>query len=368
MAKTGWIKRIMIAAVLSTAAFIIFWFIQAGLRERVPEGLIVASGRIEGREVTISPKIQGRIKSLMVDESDTVKNGQLVAEIASEQLEARYANAKEAASFSQAQIEQASADLKFTEKYTVAAVAAATAATKSATAQFEKARSVLEKARKDYERYSSLLAKNIVSSSDFESAKMQYEAAAADKDSSEKEMKRAEANLDSAKASRDTVIVKRKQLKSAEASYKAAQARMKETYADLNDAMIYAPSDGTILSRPVEPGEVVNPGTPLYVMVDMHRLYVKVYIPEPEIGKIKLGAEARIYADAFPDRHFSARVTKISEQAEFTPKNIETKEERIKLVFGLELTVDNPEGLLKPGMPADAVIRWKEGSPWIKSK
>lgn len=95
---------------------------------------------------------------------------------------------------------------------------------------------------------------------------------------------------------------------------------------------------------------------------------MKIYVPEQQIGKVHLGSETRIYVDAYPDRHFNGKVTKISDQAQFTPKNVETKEERVKLVFAVEVTVENPEGMLKPGMPGDVVLRWKEDLPWMKLK
>jgi HlyD family secretion protein len=101
----------------------------------------------------------------------------------------------------------------------------------------------------------------------------------------------------------------------------------------------------------------------VFQIVDMGRLYVKVYIPEPEIGKLRLGDRAEVFVDAFPHRSFVARVSKIHDQAEFTPKNVETAEERLKLVFGVELALVNPDGVLKPGMPADCVIHWIPPSP-----
>jgi HlyD family secretion protein len=364
--KMQWLKRALIIVGILMVLLSLFWLIRTQLIRKIPEGLIIASGRIEGREVTISPKIQGRLKSLFVDESETVKKRQLLAEIVSDQLDARYANAKENVSLLKAQVEQVIADLSFTEKNTTASISAAEASVNAASAQVEKAKSVLDRAKKDFERYSSLVQEQAVSESDFDRAKMEYETSLADSNAADKELKRAEANLKSALASKDLVEVKRKQLKSAQANYRAAMARMEEVYADLQETKIYSPSNGTILSKPVENGEVVNPGTPLYVMVDMDKLYLKVYIPEPDIGKLKLGNEARIYVDAFPEKTFNASITKIYEQAEFTPKNVETKEERVKLVFGVELSVDNPEGILKPGMPADAVIRWKEGTLWIR--
>ncbi|GLI53035.1 HlyD family secretion protein [Thermodesulfovibrio yellowstonii] len=284
-----------------------------------PEGLIILSGRIEGRETNISPKIQGRIIKLYKDEGDSVAHGELLCEIDSEQLIARYRNAAETAQAYYSSIAQARANLM-------------------------KAQASYEKAKKDYDRYSSLLKEELVSKSDFDRVKMQYESAQAE------------------------VEAAVKAITQAESSYRAAEQRLKEAQADLKETKIYSPADGVILSRPVEVGEVVNPGSVLYVMVDLNKLYVKVYIPEPEIGKLRLGLPARVYIDAYPDNFFNGRISKIYEQAEFTPKNVETKEERVKLVFGVEVSVENPEGLLKPGMPADVVIKWKDDAPWIKPR
>lgn len=287
--------------------------------EKTPEGILILSGRIEGRQIDIAPKIQGRIIKLYKDEGDSVRQGELLCEIDSEQLFARYKAMVETASSSYSAIAQAQANLV-------------------------KAKASYEKAKNDYERYSSLIKEELVSKSEFDRVKMQYE---------------------SAKAEMDAIL---KSIAQAEANYKAAQQRLLEAKADLNETKIYAPAHGVILSRPVETGEVVNPGTVLYVMVDLNKLYVKVYVPEPDIGKIKLGTPARVYIDAYPERYFNGKITKIYEQAEFTPKNVETKEERVKLVFGVEVSVDNPEGLLKPGMPADVVIKWKETAEWIKPR
>lgn len=284
-----------------------------------PEGLIILSGRIEGRETNISPKIQGRIIKVHKDEGDNVRQEEILCEIDSEQLIARYRNAVETAQAYYSAIAQARANLM-------------------------KAQASYEKAKKDYERYSSLLKEELVSKSDFDRVKMQYESAQAE------------------------VEAAVKAITQAESSYRAAEQRLKEAQADLKETKIYSPADGVILSRPVEVGEVVNPGSVLYVMVDLNKLYVKVYIPEPEIGKLRLGLPARVYIDAYPDNFFNGRISKIYEQAEFTPKNVETKEERVKLVFGVEVSVENPEGLLKPGMPADVVIKWKDDAPWIKPR
>lgn len=150
------------------------------------------------------------------------------------------------------------------------------------------------------------------------------------------------------------------------AALREARASLAEQRRYLDELTVRAPSDGTVLVRTIERGEWVQPGTPLYTLVDLGQLYLKIYVPEPDIGKIVLGRQARVYVDAFPGRFFAARVSKTASEAEFTPKNVETREERVKLVFAVELALDeNPGAVLKPGMPADAVVRVEEGPEWI---
>lgn len=150
------------------------------------------------------------------------------------------------------------------------------------------------------------------------------------------------------------------------AALREARASLAEQQRYLDEMTVRAPTAGTVLARTIEQGEWVQPGAPLYTLVDLNQLYLKIYVPEPEIGKIAHAQPARVHVDAFPGRFFPARVSKIASEAEFTPKNVETREERVKLVFAVELALDeNPGGVLKPGMPADAVVRLAEGPDWI---
>jgi len=150
------------------------------------------------------------------------------------------------------------------------------------------------------------------------------------------------------------------------AALREARASLAEQQRYLDEMTVRAPTDGTVLVRTIERGEWVQPGTPLFTLVDLNQLYLKIYVPEPDIGKIVHEQAAHVHIDAFPDRFFPARVSKIASEAEFTPKNVETREERVKLVFAVELALDaNPDGALKPGMPADAVVRLEEGPDWI---
>jgi len=322
-------------------------------------GVVFASGRIEGRQVTLAPKdIQGRVKRLFVDEGAAVKHGQVLAELEAKQLDSRHAALVATLANLDVQIHQAALDVKFTTAGTTAAASAARAAVNAASAHVARATAIEADARIEYERSLGLFKAGVLPQSTLDQSEMSWRTSQADVDASDKELAQAQSNLAVAQNSQEAVELKRQQVRALQETRRSVVAQIAEAEAYLAERTIVAPSDGTILSRPVEVGDVVSPGSPMFVMVDMNRLYVKVYIPEPDVAKLRLGDPADVSVDAFPGRTFPARVTKIYQQAEFTPKNVETQEERLKLVFGVELTFVQPEGLLKPGMPADGAIHW----------
>ncbi len=321
--------------------------------------VITASGRIEGRDITLAPKdIQARVKRLIVDEGQAVTQGQLLAELDAPQFEARHAAVSASVANLDAQIAQASLDVAYTAKNSAASIAAAEAAVSGAHAHIVRARAVLLTGKAEYDRALRLLAERVISKHECDQIEMAYRTAEADVDAAEKDYARATANLTLARATADTIALKRQQVRVLQESRRAALGQLAEVQASLTERQVIAPANGTILSRPVEVGDVVGPGSPIFTMIDMSRLYLKVYIPEPEIGKLRLGDAADITVDAFPNRRFAARISRIHDQAEFTPKNVETADERLKLVFGVELTFVTPDNVLKPGMPADCLIHW----------
>jgi HlyD family secretion protein len=358
-------RPVTIAAIgiLSIAAF-------AMLRPRFwpapPATTIVASGRIEGREVTIAPKdIQGRIKRLLADEGQSVTEGQLLAELDAAQLDARDRTIAANIGALDAQIAQATLDIDYAAKNAAAGVAAADALLSAAQARLVRATAVLVNAQADDERAAMLYQDQVISHRERDQSEMTLRTSEADRDAAGKDVNHAEANLTLARVAFDTVALKREQLRALRQNREALLAQRAELAASLAERRVLAPADGTILSRPVEVGDVVSPGSALFVMVDLARLYVKVYVAEPDVGKLRLGDEADVTVDAFPGRRFAARISRISQQAEFTPKNVETTEERLKLVFGVELVLVNADRLLKPGMPADCVIHWHAPAPAV---
>src|SRR3989442_703969 len=146
------------------------------------------------------------------------------------------------------------------------------------------------------------------------------------------------------------VEMARARLAEARAALALAQARLDET-------RLTSPITGVVLRKNVEPGETVNPGISILTLMDPQDLWVRAYVPETEIGRLRIGQAATVSVDAFPGRGFPGAITEIASEAEFTPKNVQTRKERVNLVFRVKVAVRNPEGLLKPGMPADVDIR-----------
>jgi len=124
----------------------------------------------------------------------------------------------------------------------------------------------------------------------------------------------------------------------------------------LKDTTLYAPISGVVLRKNVELGEILSAGTPVFTIGDLENPWVKVYVKEDKLGQVKLGHKADVRVDSFKNKTYEGTVTFISSEAEFTPKNVQTEEERVKLVFGVKVKVKNENGELKPGMPADVRI------------
>ncbi len=185
-------------------------------------------------------------------------------------------------------------------------------------ASVRNAEAQLEKARSDFERYTKLYHDSVVSPQQMESAKTAYEEATS-------------------------------QLQMYHAALRTANVR-------LSDSMIYAPLDGVVLRKNVEQGETVSAGTPIFTIGDLANPWIKVYVKEDKLGFVKLGQKAEVSVDSFPGKRYEGEVTYISSEAEFTPKNVQTQEERVKLVFGVKVSVKNQNNELKPGMPADVKI------------
>jgi HlyD family secretion protein len=392
MERRSWKLYLIWALLAAGLGYAVWGFSSLYLQNRREAGLIHASGRIEATEVTVGTKVSGRIEKLLVKEGDRVERGALLAEISSDEVRARWERAQAAVQVArrnlsrQAQnveywdhkIRESETTLEFSRRQVEEQILQAEASLGVATAALARAEANLDWWQKESSRLEDLYRQGMVSTQALDNARSSLRAAVAEVDQLRREKDRARATLRLAQNGRLQIEVLEKQrqaalsmraqsreaMEAARMEMKMAEAQAREAQAVLDDCRIIAPISGTITAKIAEEGEVLAAGRPILTMVDLSDVYLKVYIPEAEIGKIRLGNPARIRVDAFPNRYFEAKVTYVNPEAEFTPKNVETKEERVNLVFAVRLTATNPQGLLKPGMPADGIIKYRPDAPW----
>lgn len=354
------------------------------------KGLILVNGRTEGTEVAVGTKLPGRVLTVRVAEGQQVKAGELMVELEGEDVRAAYDQAQanvvqaqhnlqmahERVIRCEAQQAQARTRLELTQKQTSLGIRQAQAAVKETEAAVKQARALLNKARTEFENARELHQQNAASSLELSYAKDALEAQQAAVqmveyrlEQSEDTYKLAGAQESEIQISRHELTVRESAVRGGQSSVGIAQAQLRAAEATarifkikLQDTRIHAPCDGIVVTRVVEPGEVVAAGATVAVIIDFDQLYLKAYLPSDLVSKIKLNDPARVYLDR--DRFFTGKITKIHQQAEFTPKNVDTFQQRVKLVFGLELRVDNRDRQVKPGMPADAVIKIDPQAEW----
>ena len=372
-----------------------FAYINWWQTEPLPDGLIQANGRIEGDHITVASKFAGRIADLVAREGDDVEPGQTLVQLDDKQLSARVDQAKQAVVACEARINAARAKITSLDAEIKAArsaldvfrkevplsIASAEANLTHAQAVAASTKSTEEHAHDDYVRHKKLYSSKAVAKHEFEEMQLTWTTARNESTVASAAVTKATQLLAESKLGEDRIrskendiealVAGRAEAVAAEAECVAlkaqAEAALAEQQSVLEDLTIVAPSKGLITTRVADKGEVIAAGSPLFSLIDLDQLYLKVYISEPNIGKVRIGLKAKIYTDTFPDRPFDATVGYISSRAEFTPKEVQTPDERVKLVYAVKLYLDeNPDHCLTPGMPADAIIRWKEDATWTR--
>jgi len=362
--------------------FLTWWFLIR--KPPVPKNIITLSGRIEGDDSVVASKTSGRIREIRVREGDVVKAGDVIAILDDEQAAAREQQAKSViqeadtrVTHAQQQIEVLNEQLK-QSRLTVdqakldaqGRVRQAEAQVATAEANLSQAQAGYEQSRYDAERFTRLAKSGDVSDRQREQARTTAEAQAALVESTKKQVAAARGALTAARAnlqhpairsSQASAVQKqiaqaRSDVGSAEADAERTRAQLQEAQANRNDLNIVAPFDGTIATRTAEPGEVVNPGTPIVTMLDLGKVYLRGFVPEGDIGRVKLGQTARVYLDSNPRQPIEAVVSRIDPEASFTPENTYFREDRVKQVVGIKLLIKSPTGAAKPGMPADGEV------------
>jgi len=329
-------KAIIVAVLLVVVAAAVIYL------RRTPEqgksGVLRISGNVELTEVQVSFKVPGRVLSREVDEGAVVKRGEVVARLEDAELQ-------DAVRLAQADADAAAA--------TVAELQAGSRREEVAQGEALLARVEAEAVRVavDYDRSVALYAKEVIPKRELDAARAAHDQARA------AVRERREALQLLRKGAR------RERVDEARARYQGAQAKLSTARERLSYATLLAPISGVVLSKSVEPGEQVAAGTPVVTLGDMEQCWLKGYIPETELGRVKLGQRAQVTTDSHPGRVFEGKVTFISSEAEFTPKSVQTEKERVKLVYRIKISLANPGMELKPGMPADAEIELGSAEP-----
>jgi HlyD family secretion protein len=331
--------------VVGTLAYLGWRFVQP---KELPEGFASSNGRIEATEIDVATKTAGRLVAVLANEGDFVTAGQVLAQMDTDVLKAQLREAE-------AELRRAKTAVE-TAQSTVAQRESEKAATESVVSQRE---AELELASRNNTRAERLVGTGAMAREEFDTIRAAFYSARAAVSS-------AKANVAAATA---TISTAKSQVIASEASVGAAQARIERLQADINDSTLRSPGDGRVQFRIAEPGEVLNAGGKVLNLVDLGDVYMTFFLPTTEAGRIQLGAEARLVLDAAPHLVIPARVTFVADVAQFTPKTVETAEERQKLMFRIKAHID-PELLkkhirsVKTGLPGMAYVQLDPQSQW----
>ncbi len=299
--------------------------------------VIRVSGNVEVTDVEVSFKIPGHVEERLVDEGQTVKAGQLVARLDTSELAQEVAVRKTEVQMAQSELAELEAGSRPEEIAQAEAVERRTKAD-------------ADRSEADFLRQKELYEQKAISTQKYDQTRTEYEVAKA---------KWQEAS--------EQLILMRKgprqeKIDQARSRVQQAKEQLKLVEMRLGYGTLVSPISGVVLSKNVESGEYIVAGTPVVTVGDLENVWVRAYIDETDLGRVKLGQEARVTTDTYPGKVYEGRINFISSEAEFTPKQVQTEKERVKLVYRVKIAITNLKMELKPGMPADAAILLGEGN------
>jgi HlyD family secretion protein len=379
----------LIILVLAVAAFFIWRGFFAS--PPVPAELVILSGRIEGDDSAVASKVTGRLLEVRVREGDTVKAGDVIAVVDDDQMRARMEQAQAALAGSEArvktardqiavfqqQLDQNNLEAEQSKVDAAGRVRQAEASVSAAESDLAQQEASLKLAQFDNDAYQKLGKTGAVSDRQVRQAQATADQDAAAVAAARRRLDAARGNLTMAQASlsnagihefqgatvRKQIAMQEGEIVTAQAAASQAHFQLQEAQENSKDLTVVAPFDGTVMTRAAEPGEVVAAGTAIVTLLDMSKVYLRGFVPEGEIGKVKIGQPARVYLDSDPEKPIEASVLRIDPQATFTPENTYFRDDRVKQVVGVKLLIKSAIGFAKPGMPADGEIL-VQGSTW----
>jgi membrane fusion protein YbhG len=330
-------RRIPLLMLLAAVVATIFYFYPRLHQAPAPANKLMLSGNIEAHESLVSFKVQGRVVELPIEEGQWVTAGAVLARLDD-------ADYKQKVDIDAANVQLRESNLALTLAGT------RQQEIKAAEQTVIDTQAELEQRKLDNDRAQRLYARDAIS--------------AQDRDFAATALKRAEAQYQSAKErfSQAKEGSRKEDIAIARANVKSARESLGLSRINLDYTMLRAPGNGVITVRQAEVGEVVSPGTPVVTLADLDHVWLRAYVAETDLGRIRWGRDATIRTDTYPDKAYHGRISFIASNAEFTPKSVQTFKERVTLVYRIKVDVDNPNHELKPGMPADAEIDFATSS------
>jgi HlyD family secretion protein len=386
-------KRLILIAflvLLLGVGGLVFW---GQRQERLSE--LYYSGTIEATQADLAFQVSGRVQAVFFDEGQAVAKNQVLAVLDQQEFEARRAQARSDWMRFQENLKQLETLLELNRKILPAEVERVEASVKALQSQlaeleagyrvqeveqaryaYEQAQFALEEARRDKTRYDRLFERRIVSENDKEATDLKYETALKEYERAQKayelrkegyrkesietarsRLAEGQATLRQARENLKKIEAIESEVAAAKAQVQAAKATLELAEIQLKYTELTAPFKGILVSRNVEPGEVVSPGQEVLSLSDLSQIDLKIFVAETEIGKVRPGQAVDVKIDTFPGKIYPGMVAFISPEGEFTPKIIQTHKERVKLVYLVKIKIPNPNLELKPGMPADAWLK-----------
>ena len=358
---------ILFAVLIIIALFFIYKKLNP---KELPPNLIAAVGRIDGDLINLNAKYAGRIKDIYVDDGQPIKKGEIIAVLESKEYQAKKKQIENQIKMLQNQLQASIYNFEIAEKTVPDALKKARLDVKIAKLKkqsliedIKRLELKIQQDRRDYIRYKNLFENKAIEKRRLELAKLQLDSDIKSLNALNKELKTAAKSVEIAEIALQDQIAAQKKLDALKSNIealkkqiKAYKASLKEIEAILAEMVIKSPIDGYVVEKIANKGEVASPGYTLATLIDPHSLYLKVFVDTIKNGKVKIGDKAEIFLDAYPNKPIPAEVVRIAQKAEFTPKEVNVRSDRIQRVYAVHLKPLKINPLLKLGIPAIGVI------------
>ena len=365
------LKKYWLAVAIAVLLVISGWMIYVKLHPKeLPENLVEGTGRIDGDLVNLNTKYPGRVKKITVNDGTVVKKGMVVAVLGSREYEAQKAQIEAQIEAQKKTLKAKTTELEIARTTIPAGLEKAQEQLKATQAKLKvleeninAQNKVLEQAKRDHERSEFLYKSKAIDPHTFELSKLKvdteqdrYNALLLQRDELKSAIAVAESAVREAQASQEKIHAIEDSLEALKEGIKALEASKRQVETMIEELTLKSPLDGHVVEKIANEGEVIGAGMPVATLIDPHSLYLKIFVDTLENGKVKIGDKAVIFLDAYPNRPIEAKVVRIAQKAEFTPKEVSVRSDRIQRVFDVHLKPLKVDPLLKLGIPAIGVI------------